>query len=561
MRAHGSLGRIAIIAFCVAALGAVQFFRLPDALAGAGLGVLDGSRTDPHELTRSAWLLVARHYEFSASCVHAWNFAVFALLDVAIVFMLWLAGVDTAVAACSGAVLAISPLTVALVVEPLGGEDAVGLAIFALAAVTFSGRLELPRLVRIILPALLLLQAPLDGLVALYCVALEIRRSALDGMASLAAVVLAAGLHSILHSWPIRSAAIDPLAGPATIVAIGIVVFGITPLALYAAKTGFFNRLSLDVQSVSGLLMTGLLALVGGLFANGDPSVQWFGLEICVVLAVACSVRYTSLRPGWGALALIVILGLLSGSMTRMARAASPALHAASQLQFVTQVLGRDVKGSICLVHAGKQWRQLVDLQSFAAIYEPHAILHNVRSSGECLAPASHSDAILAEDNGTVRVWRADGLALLRATIAARELHAVRLASLPARIVPTPRHGLGAFRGTVEGPSGTVETVTVLAGYTYSIACAALNGKRSLSFAVENPLGLYPNGQPVRFRVAVGSSGPTVSGIIEPGRPTWVYHYLRLPKVNGCVSITFAATAPTGSAIATWATFAAPGVI
>jgi hypothetical protein len=308
------------------------------------------------------------------------------------------------------------------------------------------------------------------------------------------------------------------------------------------------------------MLVMGVLAMLGGLFAMGDPSAQWLAGEIAALGALAYSASSSKLRLPGAALVAMALLAALSLATMRVARAELPAARVAIQLQNAASVLNREFSGRVCVADSGGIWERSVGFSSFVQAYAPLARVISVGDPARCVLSSVLPAAMLVAKDGNVRTWGMDGASLTQAGAAALKTGVQNLAIGRAQIAPAPHQGKpAAFRTSVDSPLGSLAAITIVAGHSYRVQCVDLSRNAALTFAVQNPLGDYPHAGAVRFTVLVLSRVLT-SGTIEPGKPRWIFHSVALPNGAKCAPLTLRVDAPAGNAIGAWASFAAPSV-
>lgn len=550
----GALGLFA------ASLCLVQAFRLPTVLAGFGLRLVSDRKLDGHLLTSNAWSLVFERCGLSTACIHAWNVGAFAMVVCAFVLALLALRTPATLAACAGAVLAISPLAFSLLSDPIGSEAAVGLLIFVAALVTISSAAAIPRFVAVWIPALLLLQVPLDALAALYCAAVLFRRNRVDGILSFVLVCFTVALRHAAGNGILDPGRIHGTAGGLTIIAIGLLAFVASPILLYGVKQRWYAFAGLQVQRSVPMLVLGMLAVLGGLFAIGDPSAQWLAGEIAIVGALAYSADLSKLRLPSGALIAMAMLAVASLVAIPTARAELPTARVALQLQDAARILNRGFSGTVCVADPSGHWQRSVGFPSFVQAYAPSARVISAGDAAQCVTSTVLPKAILVVKDGNARIWDADGVVLTQAGAAAFRSGSQNLAALRAITLPKPRSGKPvAFPTAVDTPLGMLAGITIIAGHSYRIGCVDLSRKTALTFAAQNPLGDYPHAGAVRFTI-FAASRVLAARTIDPGKPRWLFYRVALPNGGNCAPVVLRVDASTGNAIGAWASFAAPSI-
>lgn len=550
----------AALGLCAAALCLAQAFRLPSVLAGFGLRLVSDRKMDGHLLTSHAWSLALERCGLSTACIHAWNVGTFAVVACAFVLALLALRTNAILATCSGLVIAISPLAFPLLFDPVGAEASAGLFIFVAALVTVSSAHTIPRFAAACIPALLLLQVPLDALAAVYCAAVLLCRNRVDGVLSLVLLCLAVALRYAAGVGVVDLDRIHGTAGSLTIIALGLLTFVALPVLLYGVKQRWYEYAGLTVQRALPILVIGMLAMVGGLFAAGDPSAQWLAGETAAVGALAYSAYSSKSRLPGGALIAIALLAAVSLATMSLARADLPSARVAVQLQNAANILKPEFSGTICIADSTGMWQRSVGFSTFARTYTPSARITSVASAARCVTPATLPNAMIVVADGNARTWDANGVFLTQAGAAALRTGSQHLAAMRALVAPAPPRGKpAAFQTSVDTPLGSVAAITIVAGHSYRIPCVDLSRKAALTFAAQNPLADYTHAGAVRFTV-LASSRVVAARTIEPGKTRWAFYRVELPNGRRCTALTLRVDAPTGNAIGAWASFAAPSV-
>ncbi len=222
--------------FLAAALIAILYALTLPPLGGAHLAVLAGMQPDPHLLTGWLWKIFLGRPSIHGFPARVWSALAFALVIFPIAMVLCRRQLGFGAVLC-GLILVSSPLTFGVLLDPLGGEDFISLAIVVVMALDIAGFLRMSPAVRCALGAALVLQdvrlAP-----AAFLYPLLAGGSYQQVLAQFAVVLGAVALRAFVvpSTLPIRHLAIDSTAGPATIVAIGLVLFAVVPLVLFGIR-------------------------------------------------------------------------------------------------------------------------------------------------------------------------------------------------------------------------------------------------------------------------------------------------------------------------------------
>lgn len=524
----------------------VQSVRLPAVLDGATLGVALGKATDPHLLTGFLDRAVVESCRMAAPCVQHANALVFAAAVAVAAFLV----ARRPFGLVAVAIAAISPLAVAAITDPLGASASVGLLLAALAAFATVG----PRTPHVALRGALAIGLALaDPTLVPYALAY----GAFAGIIPLACAV--AGTAIRIFAVPL---AIDPLAGPATLVAFGACLFVGGPLLMLAVRYGAFRSLEESGRIALRGAALAAAALAGGLFAaSGDVAVSWLVAEIALIAGIVCSVRTpragaSSERAGIAAGALLIVQFVLFLHAHRDVTTSAIAYR------------GDDLRGMI----AGAPARTCVAADATARRY--------VLASGDFLAlyppprePAIQDDpaGCLGEPVSTTIVTMA-GLAVNDWGLAVPLMQAYRDASDPSGVlqieggtvsprtkVATPT-GRGAFGNDIDTPLGVVGDFTVLTGFTYAPSCLRVGDGARLRFSAASVPG--SPAIPLTIVARNGAATKTLLSTIFPASPAnkpyrWLRYALPVPPAD-CTTFAFALKGAANGR--TWLTFAGASV-
>jgi hypothetical protein len=126
--------------------------------------------------------------------------------------------------------------------------------------------------------------------------------------------------------------------------------------------------------------------------------------------------------------------------------------------------------------------------------------------------------------------------------------------------------GLGVVPSmSVPGPRGAIGSIIVLSGFTYSFHDVAVKPGQRLVYLVAKALQA---GTAARATVTIDAHGKSmeVQDDVLPapswGSPDWRYRSIALPvKVPSHVTITFAASSPSGRNVGDWIAYGAPAIV
>lgn len=529
---------------------------------------LAGIRTDPHLLTGPLWrVLVAAHLSGGTS-----------LFGLNLLLLILLAGALAAFVSCgretgrrAAAIVAallviVSPFSLALIRDPLGGEALVTVLLISALAADLAGLFRPHVAVRCALVAALVLQEPsfilaavAYGLLSLACA--PRRTSWLPFAAAALAVVgrLLLGepdLHAALHP------SVDTISGALGAVLLAILLFGVMPIALYLSKAGVYRRLGIGAGWSWPAFILACSAFVGSVFSGTFGLAAHALAAECVLLLPLANVenKGASILNVRSAVLLLVLL--LEVFMMRPAMAMLPAVVIERESAGLREALARASAdgASVCIV--GKDVAHY-DLLSGGAFIKMNGRGVAVRSSDGlpgCLAIGESHTRLVSVTDGVVHDWGRSGFAMAKAL---RGPAGAFIFPVDGGLIEPRRaiHGRDVFSTILETPVGRRPSFTVLAGYSYRFKCVPASAGQMLSFAAANPLANLPGTAPVRFAVIEKDSGKVtvlLNKIItpQPGRSVdWKYYSVNLPTVKGCRDLVFSVSAPTGQAIGTWGTF------
>lgn len=559
--------RLILPAATAGVLGLAAAIALPlftfKTISGVNLAVTAGFARDPHLLTASVWAPVMHACALSQACIQRWNEG---LILALIALCVWLAarlrGEPAAIAA--GVLIATSPLCFALLLDPLGGEVACGLMLFAVAAADLSGALHLRPVWRAAIAAAIVLQDPLYvAAVAFYAIHGVRSRAAQTNLPVIA--VIAALAATLFARGRVQTPfALDAQAAPFTFIVLAVLFFVIVPALIYAGKRGFFTPVSPAGGGFAGVLILALTAAAAGAASpTGDPAPYFLAAQIALIFGALAAVRNVwrsssatlAVTLFLAAAQLVLALRFVNHEPSVALARSSDALRAAlSERRQVCMVIP---PGEEPHVLAGGAFLQAYGTRG-TPVRKTGAVLDCVRGN----APETHLLVIAGDafsDYGT------PGFALAKAAAGADSAVSVLKRAgrvSPDRAVPLPG-GHGAFVTMIRTPLHDAAELIATAGFSDDFPCPNVARSSRLSFAAANP---NPGGAPVRFTV-IQHAGRTRSVLIArdlprpstQADPAWKFYSVPL-AAGACTSIEFAAAARTSDGVAAWAAFVAPSV-
>ncbi len=541
-KALALLRGVGIAAAIAAIAAAIQGVRLPAVLDGPTLRVAMGSATDPHFLTGFVNGAILHQCALAAPCVQHWNLGFFAV----VIFALGLLASGRALAQAAVAIVAISPLAVAAIADPLGASLSIGLLLTALAGIDIARLRPLPMVGRCALAIALALADPA-------LTPLAIAYGAFGGAIPLGCAALASLLHLLMQP------AIDPIAGPATLVAFGACLFIGGPLLILAVRFRAFKRLDDDGRALLRAATLAVAAIAGGLFsASGDPAIYWLGAE-AVLLA-----------------GLVASLGAQRGKVPERTGIAFAVLVV---VQFVLFVQHHGDVTTAAIAYRGDDLRGMIaDAPGRTCVTADATATRYVLAGGAFLEryPVRRTPTMLADPAGCIRMPNDTTVVTMRDLAvnnwgqAVPLLQAYRDASDPAGVlqieggsvspgttVNTPT-GRGAFGNEVDTPLGHVGDFTVLSGFAYTPACVPVRSGQHLNFSAAS----IPGTPDLRLRVtASGTGAPLLNSTFPASAPNRPYRWIRYSvplAASDCTTFTFAMN--PGSREKYWLTFAGAAV-
>jgi hypothetical protein len=533
--------------------------RLPPVLSGPNLRVALGNTPDPHLLTAAIERLLMQHCALNAPCVHYWNVAVLALaVLIAGGLAVFAARTNVrGIALLATGAVALSPLVAPLALDPLGIGMTVTVALVALAAIDATGIVAFPTVVRCVLGAAIALQDPLLAPAALvYAAIAAVRARSIARYAPLACAVIAIGLRlpTILHS------ALDPLAGPPTIVIIGVCLFVLGPLVIVLVRRDALAAIGAQASTLTPGLALGAAAFLGGAFCTtGDPAPYWLAGEVAIVVALYKPALAHTSEPK-RLTRLLVLFGV------------------AFALQFWTFAEHHGDNTSVILAHQSDTLRSFLNQGSndrcvvtdvpgrhyilvdgwFVHTYGARAKARVVDDAKNCLdLPGT---ATLASIDGLYVTDLGASMALLHAQqgAASGTVLAIQDGDVsPKTIVKTPT-GTGEFGNNLATPLGPLGDFTVLSGFRYTPRCVRVRASEHLTFVVSAIPGSPNLGLSVSVRKGNVTRALYDRVLVSPlaGAP-YAWQRVSIPlEPSACAAFTFAVAQPGDAKFHYWVTFA-----
>jgi len=559
-------GGLAIGAVVAAIAVGVQGFRLPGILAGRHLAVLAGLEPDRHILTGWIDAAIGRACSVASPCAYRSHLICLALATV----LLSLLAVKIApkwsplrLALIVG-ILALSPFVAGPVMDPLGIGSFFTIVLFALAAGDVAGLYSFRPLLRGVVALALSLQDPLLAPVAILYPLIAVgslkRASAWAACGAGLVGFFAHALADHGETFAAFSRGIDSIAGPISIIAIGVLVFIVAPVVAQLSRSGAFEAFDPRRKSVRRALLLGLVALGAGLFSEtGDPTPYWLLFETAAVICIlpVVSGRLSSRNTANGIL--IAVLAIELVAVVKYERYV-PSRVTAFESVTLRDIL-RDARAPVCLATDESGERHVLAGGAFLDLFDRASATVAHKDVGECLSGLSQ-DADVATIRGLdVERW-GEVLAVVRAAHV-RETALYQLADSNGSVHPkTPArtpNGLGAFGNMLRSPVGAVPDVTVLSGYGFTFACEPVPRDAHLTFAAATIAG----SPTMHFQVSAVTGGHRKaigSGDVEhqTRSPLDAWRYFSIAVPNGsCMTVEIEVTSPTDGASGRWMTFAA----
>lgn len=570
-----SAAAIALVTAAAAGFALVLVRHALPMLTGANLGILSGESADPHWLTAWAWTWIIDRCSSDAPCYFAWNASVFAVVAAFFAFLVCRTRADAGTF-LAAAVFAVSPLSVAVFLDPAGAESAVALLLFIALAADTAGAWNVPWIVRAVLPAALLAQDQtmlLPALTYTLLVALRAPKTLIAWLPLIATIVTGV-IGGLLHAWSLSAlahVATDDLAGPPAILALGIVVFILTPAGLFAWRRRVFAASGFGGRNFAATALLAFACILSAMYSStGDPSPYWLAAEAAFILAVLSAVS-----PASRTARSIVVAGaacLLALEILAAVRVGNnlPTVAIAQQSLDLKKTIDRVGRGvPLCLV-ADAAARTHV-LASGAYLHRYITNKPRLQEAGTlqaCLRDGNRQKYLVTVEQKRLTDWEGSGLSLA-ATVFAADRAQIGLADRPGVVSPDTHVNLpgghGAFENFEPTPAGPAKTVTITSDFEYHFQCIVPGAGATLRFAAANPIH---GGELVEFTLwAQQGSGPRRALFVRryrgpaPGRlPDWHEYEIPLTGFHGCVSFTAGATAPTGQTTGAWVTILDPTV-
>jgi hypothetical protein len=543
----GRLRGIGIAAAIAIVAAAIQGVRLPAVLDGPTFPVALGSASDPHLLVRFLDSSLLQHCALSAPCIHGLNLTIFALS----IFVIGAFASTRGLGLLATAILAMSPLAVAAIVDPLGASLSLGLVLVTMAAIDVAGVRTFATVPRCALAIALALVDPALAPVA-------IAYGAFGGFVPLACALAASGIRFFLQH-PI----LDPLAAPATLVAFGFCTFVGGPLLMLAVRHRAFRWLDDDGTA---LLRAGALAaaaLAGGLFAgSGDVAPYWLDGEAAVLVGLVAGLS-PAIGPKAFERATIAFMGLLVLQFGLFIQHHGDVTTAAIAFR------GDDLRGmlaaspeSACVASDAVADRYTLAGGAFLHLYPPLVAPKMVRDPAACMTMPD-STTVVTMTGLAVNNW-GNAVPLMKAYRDASDpagtLQIEGGAVTPATKANTPT-GRGEFGNEIDTPLGHVGDFTIVTGYAYAPQCLPVTSGKRLRFSAAS----IPGTPALRIRISATSGGVTHELLNAPFAASkrdapYEWHRYELPVApSDCASFTLA-VAKMGAASTFWVTFAGASI-
>lgn len=353
------------------------------------------------------------------------------------------------------------------------------------------------------------------------------------------------------------------LHGARALVALRLLVFAVAsvPALLFLFTRRFARRWSPPRSDLAVAAAAAALALVAGFAAR--PAVPLFGAEIALVLLAARhAVRLAADRRA-GAAALAVAGLLVVGGAVAWPRAASSGNAERDR----AAVLSAGRSATITIAGAGDAARERYSPQVIAFLAgRPVDVRYEAR-----VAPAHTGPVFVVTAHGLERIDSQlhvlDALGKARAAMRYDLLaHAAsgRINDTAPRSTPSGRGVIPSM--AVAGPSGTVGSIVVLSGFSWTFERVPVRPGDRLVYAVAKAteVGFAAGAAvtieiPGRQPVTVTDEAPPETA---PGLPDWRLRSVALPlRGPAQVRIRFAASSPSGRNLADWVAFAEPAIV
>jgi hypothetical protein len=460
------IGIAAVIAVLAAFL---QSVRLPAILNGPDLKVTLGVARDPHLLT--GWLssALAQHCAFDSACVQHGNLWIFALVLFAIGAALALRPLSLACVA----IVSISPMAAALIVDPLGLGLDIDVLLVVVAAIGLVGVRTYPVAARCALAAALALQDPA-------LIPASLVYGSFGGIAPLSCAIIVGAIRLF-----VERPSLDQIAGPATVVVFGACLFVGGPLLMLMHRYAVFSRLP---DKGHALLRTSILAIAallgGGFSTSGDTAPYWLAGEAALLVGLLISLRT-------GASAKVTERSILAISALVVIQFALFLLYHGDTTTAQIAYRGNDLLGMLaasskqtCVARDEVATRYILADGFFLHLYPPRIAPRLVDSAANCVS-MSDSTPVVTITGLTVNNW-GRAIPLMQSYLDAKNpagfLQIEGGAVSPATRINTPT-GRGAFGNQMDTPLGHVGDFTIISGYIYTPKCVLVNPGEHLAFS------------------------------------------------------------------------------
>lgn len=570
MRAHGVIAKASPLAALITAALAISVYRgfMSPLRIENDLRQLYGVQPDVHGITASLWRAGAALLVHGAM-PYIVPAAAFTLCAVAAGVVVGRLAPKYAITTGLMAVLvwALSPFAALMFASPVGAETAIGVLLIICMLADILGAVKMSDPARCILIAVTAVQQPQFWPGILVYAAYGLQNSntrALFLPASIGAMIVA-GWHAFPYlEWRPGEDMKDTAA-----ITLAYVLFVMLPLAVYALP-----RIADRVASKETIFATAMVLAFFGtapFFAGATQAACWLiatcgTFMVFVFLAEKAIDGRRSIATA-GAMAIFVAAVVLNS----LVGIASPDAKVHSYDTLLAALKSPD-KRSIGLCDDPRPTSHYEILgdgaSTFSDLYSTKsALVADDNAIAYCIDGEYARPTTTILDGGRFPGISPADIAMALAVRADELSHGVSVknGSLEPRLSVRVR-GHGAFADSVSTPLGTARSLTVIAGFTYTVSCPTRLLK-TITFAAANPLASDPHADPVAFSVAVWSrAGRRVVArdVLRPlpGAPgiAWRLYTVSLPDSTPCRSLSFAATAPSGHAIATWVSFVAPSV-
>lgn len=531
-------------------------------LAGEHIAVIAGRQQDPHLLTGWIWVIVPaviRTNIFFRTCAVA-TLAIAGALLVSALRSRRLTFVGLAL----GVVFATSPFAIGTMLDPLATDSIVTLAIFLLIALDVADLWPQPLAIRCLLAAALSLQdVALTPAAIIY--GLAVTGSTISALAQVGAVLAAVAVRVFFAPLTLQMHPLfDFTAGPATVVAIAVLLFAVMPATLLAAGRITALPDAVRTRAFIGSVVLAVTALGAGVASEtGDPSVAWLCAELAAVAGLAHVARVGAPSLRWPVAMTLVTVICVQVVVTLTVANSLPAVALATttaDLSTASQNAAA-IGDRLCVTTDAAGARHVLAYGTLLAATQEGRDAMVVARPEACIAAWRRLDIATITDMSIVD-WGSGGADISRAAQIlnrAQPLPVYRGIVSPKTHAPTPT-GFGAFGNGVQTPIGATSIFTVLSGFSYTFPCVPPGDR--LSFAVA-PL---PHSA-MTYAVTESSGGRRriifTEGVkadpLGGGAQAWRLRVVDLPASRACRALTFVVYAEPGVPT-TWVGFAAPAI-